>query len=392
MKGQIHKYYLYSFFSSFHFFSGVLIPFFVGFGHLTQFQIQTLQAWFSLWVFLLEVPTGAVADKFGRKFSIGLGSLVWGLGVLIYGSFGSFYVFMLGEFLLAVGLALQSGADEALLYDHLKEEGKEGEAKMVFGRARSFELLGIALSAPIGSFIAARFGVNVPMQFTACSMLLTFIFALSLKEPKMRSVSESKRYLSIVKNGFSFVKNHPLIKVIALDSILVASASYFVLWTYQRLLGLMSVPVIWFGFFHLFLTINQILVNNTYHHLEKFVGGTLGYLRTTAFLVGLSFILVGVFPNLFTVSLFILLAGGFGLTRLTYVSAHLNKLIPSQERATVLSSVSMFRRFFLIFLNPLVGYSIDRSLNLTLIGLSVIPLSLFLFSPLKKEMFSEDTS
>jgi len=84
---RIQKNYAYAFFKDFSFFTAVLVPFFTKWGNISLFQITLLQSWFSFWVFILEVPTGAIADKIGRKHSIVLGSLIVALAVLLYGSF-----------------------------------------------------------------------------------------------------------------------------------------------------------------------------------------------------------------------------------------------------------------------------------------------------------------
>lgn len=389
MSRNIWKYYLFSFLTSLAFFSGVLIPFFTQWGGINQFQIQILQAWFMFWIFALEIPTGAIADYFGRKYSIALGALVVTFAVLIYGSFPSFKVFLLGEFLFAAALALQSGADEALIYDSLKEIGQEDQAKKILGRARSFELIAIGLGAPIGSFIAAKLGMNFPMLFSAIPFILAAFVAMTFKEAKTTGVSESKRYLDIIQDGLKYLKNHPTLKILALDAIAVASSAYFVLWLYQRLLQQIGVAVIWFGFFHLALTLVEVMINNSFHFMEKIAGSIKNYLRITALLVGIGFVAAGFWQNAFTLGLLIILSGGFGLTRLTHISSHLNILIPSDQRATILSSISMLRRFFLVILNPIVGFFVDKSLNWTLIGLGIIPALVFLFSPLKDSMLSE---
>src|SRR3989339_1470629 len=114
---RIHKNYAYAFFKDFAFFTAVLVPFFTQWGGISLVQVQLLQSWFSLWVFIFEIPTGAVADKIGRKHSIALGSLVVSLAVLVYGSIPRYEIFLLAELLFAVGYALVSGADEALIYD-----------------------------------------------------------------------------------------------------------------------------------------------------------------------------------------------------------------------------------------------------------------------------------
>lgn len=137
-KNQIQKYYYgFSFFKDLFFVSGVLIPFFTQWGGISMFQVQFLQSWFMFWNFILEVPTGVVADYFGRKKSVILGLIFYGIGVLIYGFIPSFYMFLVCEFILALGVALMSGADKALFFDSLKDIGEEKECKKLFGKAYS---------------------------------------------------------------------------------------------------------------------------------------------------------------------------------------------------------------------------------------------------------------
>jgi len=182
------------------FFGAVLVPMYTNWAHISQFQIQILQSWFMLWIFLLEIPTGVVADYLGRKYSLAMAGLVTAIATLVYGSVPLFGVFLAAEFLYAMGAALSSGADDALLYDALKEEGRENESKKIFGRANTIHLAGIFLAAPIGSLMAQKFGVNSPMLFSAIPMLLCFLVALSIKEPKVHDKTpERKRYLLIAK-------------------------------------------------------------------------------------------------------------------------------------------------------------------------------------------------
>jgi len=68
-----------------HLMSAVIIPFFREWGRLSFVQIFALQTWFMLMCFLMEVPTGAVADRFGRKVSVALGGFVLAAASLLYG-------------------------------------------------------------------------------------------------------------------------------------------------------------------------------------------------------------------------------------------------------------------------------------------------------------------
>ena len=383
----VHLYYAFSFLKAFSMFGAVLIPFFTVWGKISLFQVQLLQSWFMFWIFILEIPTGAIADRFGRKFSLALGGLIVAFAAFIYGSVPKFEVFLLGEFLFAVAIAFISGADEALLYDSLKESGREGESKKVFGSVRSFELLAMFLSALLGSLVASKLGLNAPMFLSFIPFFLAMVAALLMREPKRsRDISESRRYLDIAKKGLSYLRGHRQLKIIAIDGVLVSGAAYFVIWFYQVLLERLQIPVLYFGYFNAFLVASEIMVTSNFVRLERLFTSGSNFLKFGALATGITFLLVAALPSVFSVCLFLLMAGGLGLTRLDLLSAYMNKFIPSEQRATILSSISMLRRFLLVVLNPIVGFIADKSLVLALCLIGALSLGVFIFSPLKKEV------
>jgi len=137
-------------------------------------------------------------------------------------------------------------------------------------------------------------------------------------------------------------------------------------------------PIIYFGYFHAFLVLIEILIASNFSLLEKWFGFN-KYLKISAIITSLSFILVAIYPNFYTIISFLIFAGGFGLTRIELMLAHMNKLIPSSNRATILSSVSMFETFILVILNPIIGFLADKSLRYALLTISILPIvTLFL--------------
>jgi MFS family permease len=315
------------------------------------------------------------------------------LGVIIYGLIPNFYIFLLGEFILAMSLALMSGADNALLYDSLKQLNREDESKKIIGRSNSFNLFGLFVSAPVGSLIAVKFGLNAPMYFSCFAYFAATFLAMSFSEPKnQETISESKRYLVVVKEGFSYFKNHRILKLLTFDAILVNSAGYFVIWLYQPLFTGINTSVAYFGLFHALLVGSEILISSNFPRLEKLFGSAKNYLRFSAIIPAVFFLIVALFPNFFTIILFLVFAGGFGLTRMDLMSAYMNKFIPSSRRATILSSISMFRRFALVLLNPFIGFTADRSLSLALLIISLLPLTVFFFSPITQESLDDTKS
>lgn len=377
--------YAYAFFKDFAFFSAVLVPFFTQWGGISLVQVQLLQSWFSLWVFVLEIPTGAMADKIGRKHSIALGSLIVSLAVLVYGSMPRYEIFLFAEFLFAMGYALISGADEALIYDTLKEQGKENESIKILGRINSVHLLGILLAAPIGGIIATRYGINAPMLASSIPLFIAALIGWSIPEPKIHTgASASPRYFDIMRNGFSTLRTNALLRTLAVDSVLVASSAYFVIWFYQPLLTRIGIPLYYFGFVHALMVGSEILISSHFPIAEKIFGSGKGYLQWSALLTTCAFLLVAIYPSVLTVLLFVVMAGGVGITRATYITALAQKHIRSSERATVLSSVAMLRRLALVILNPFVGMTADYSLRLALLLVGLLPLGTFILSSMKK--------
>jgi MFS family permease len=390
IQSTIRRYYIFNLLRQLAFFSAVLVPFFTQWGGITLLQVQLLQSWFALWLFLLEVPTGAVADFFGRKYSLALGGIVAAVGALIYGSVPRFEFFLLGEFLLAAGYALTSGADQALIYDSLVEAKKEHESKSVFARAHMFTLLGVMFSAMIGSVIAMKYGLNAPMLFTAIPFGLASLIALTLREPYIHQpVTESLRYIHVLRSGFSYFYHHRSLRLLAIDAVVVAAGGYFAIWLYQPILQKMDIPLYYFGIGHVLLTSIEILIAANFIRLEKLFGSGTAFFRYSALLTALPFFLVAIYPNLLTVGIFIAFSGGFGMTRIELMSSYMNKHILSGHRATVLSSVSMLRRFTLMILNPIVGLIASRSISLGLLFVGLLPFAVFLFSPITEKTLKD---
>ncbi len=69
--------------------------------------------------------------------------------------------------------------------------------------------------------------------------------------------------------------------------------------------------------------------------------------------------------------------------------AYMHKYIPSEKRATVSSSISMFRRFTLMPMNIAVGFIAVQSLQVALLFIGILPLLVFLFSPIEQEMLED---
>jgi MFS family permease len=382
---NIKRTYIFRFLHHLHFFSGVLIPFFTIWGGISFFQVMILQAFFTLSVFILEIPTGVIADKYGRRTSLILAGIVTSMAAIVYSSYPSFWVFMAGEVLWAIGSSLISGADQAMIYDSLRELGREKESKKIYGRWNSIGLASIGIAAPIGSLIAEYMGLRYTMMFMSIPLLLAGLYAFSFKEPEVGRIQKKEKYLDTLKEGVKYFKNHKILKILAFDFVLIGSISFFIIWVYQVVLQNLGISIKWFGFVAAGIVFVQIVVLNSFGFFERVFRGKKNYLFFTAIITGLGFIAIGLSKNVYLSIVMILLVGAFGLTRKPLLQNYMNKFIESHNRATVLSTVSMLYMFTAAVLNLVWGYLVDWNLKYTLVLIGSLIIVITIVSRIEEE-------
>jgi MFS family permease len=371
----------------FMFISGVLVPFYLDWGKVSYTQVMILQSFYVIVVLLLEIPTGAIADYFGRKTSLVLAAISSSIATLVYSSVPNFYVFIVGEFFWALGFSLWSGCDEAMLYDSLKEINLEAKSKTIIGRLRSFEMTAIMIAAPIGSLIAAKIGIRYAMMFVFFPFFSAFLVALTFKEPGIKSEEEEekKKYVEILKSGIKYFKEHEILKILAFERISINVLVFFIIWMYQPLLKKIGVPIIYFGLVHAIMSGIQIPIMNSFDELEKIFGSKRRFLLFSALLPGICFILLGINTNIALAIILICLIAGFGLSRMVLFQSYMNKYIESHNRATVISTISMLSSLVSAIMYPTVGLMVEWSLNYSFIIVGALIIICALFSKVEEE-------
>ncbi len=371
--GNVSRMYLFEFLINMHFFAGVLIPFFTDWGGITFTQVMLIQSLFFILISILEVPTGAIADHLGRKASLILGALAIFITPMLYAWEPSFKLFLVAEFFWALAAALISGANQALLYDTLKEMGREQQSKRILARASSCKIIAIMISAPIGSLIAARYGLRMPMLCMTIPFGLAFLLGFTFKEPPVEK-REKESYLRVMLGGLRYFFGHDILRKLAFDAISIHILCFMAIWLFQPRLKDIGVPLAVFGFVMSASTGLQALVMNQFETLERWAGSKRRYLVISAVIPGLAYFLLGWTRNHWLAGLSIMLIGGIGLSRNVLLVNYMNKYIESHNRATVLSSVSMVRQFVSALVYPTVGLLAEWSLpgTLMILGAAVL--------------------
>lgn len=131
-----------------------------------------------------EVPTGAIADVVGKKWAVMLAFILGAGGNLIMALAPNYWVLLSSIVMMTLGGAFYSGSLQALVYDSLKEEGKEEKYDKVIGRMGSMENLGMAVAAITGGYLYTL-NNSLPFLLVAGAYLLGLVVSLKLQEPKL---------------------------------------------------------------------------------------------------------------------------------------------------------------------------------------------------------------
>lgn len=373
---NIFKLYLFRCFFWMHLFGAVLIPFFTDWGQLSLQTILFINGWFMLWSFLLEVPTGAIADIWGRKQALLLAAAATLLGSLIYASYPALPVFLLAEICFAISFTLASGSDQALAYDSLLSSGQEKNSKQILTKLESAKLLGISLGALLGAAIALSGNYRLPMLWQWLPASLALLTAFSLSEAPRQN---TEKYHRFVLQGFKYFAKHRIILALTTDLVLIGALSWLMLWLYQALLRTAGIAVPWFGLIHVLIALAQIAVLNITGYLEKLLGQKKRVLLLLSLATGVCFILASLTKGFFLI-FSVIGAIACGLAREPLFTNYLHKYIPSRQRATLLSIISMLKTLTIMFINILVGLFVNTQLAATTFGIGLAILSISLFS------------
>ena len=351
--------YAFSFSLSLSFTHGIWMIYLAGRG-FSLVQLGLLEAIFHITSFLMEVPTGSVADIWGRKTSRIAGRISYGLS-LVFMLHSSTFLFQVVAFILsALGYNLESGAGDALLYDSLLLDGEEGRYTKVKGNDEMINQIGSILSFSLGGYFAS---LNFGLAFYATigSAVLGFFIALFFREPELEKQENRARTsvwasvlfslkTQILDSGKVFKKTPRIGFFILFSESLFAFmvCLFFYLQNHWTNLGYNPASI---GIVFSVHAAVAALFTVKAHAIEKQISQR-GLLVCCPLMLLVT--LWGVALTPCSMAFYVFSASIEGLLIPT-ISTYLNQLIPSRFRATILSFQSMAYSLFMIALFPLVG-------------------------------------
>lgn len=342
---------------------------------LSLVQISLIESIFIGSIFLMEVPTGILADRFGRKWSIVASTLLVMCGELMFLFARDFNWYVVMALVTGAGFAFASGAIEALIYDSMPPENREEAMKRAMGRVNSYSLIAFVIAPIIGALIIGDAAVEnfIPaIILTVVALLIGVISGLTLREPAIDTLEKKPGSWELLRDGVFLLRHHARLRRLALLVVFTAPFTDAIITTLgppylvQNDVSPYVVGVT--------LSIGSLLGAFTQRYAYKFEEW-LGQQRAIALLIllpGLTYWILASVAGPFATVLVIILMYGSNDMKAPLFSAYQNALIESRNRATVLSLINMLVSLFLALGMPIYAALAERSLELTFLMMGTV--------------------
>ena len=227
---NIGKNYLFTFFSNINFTHGLWLIFLALRG-FSLTEIALLESIFHISSLIFEVPSGAIADIFGRKYCRISGRFLFIISLFIMYYAGTFILQAVGFMLTAFSYNLESGAGEAFVYDSMKLDGNESKYIHTAGRIELFYQLATIISFFVGGFLATGPGYIYVFYLSALFSLAALITGLGFREPEIteHKEQEHRSMFKVLRDSAVILKSRPKIiyLIVFTETIFVFSTSLF---------------------------------------------------------------------------------------------------------------------------------------------------------------------
>lgn len=337
---------------------------------LSNFEAFAANAFYTVGMVIFEIPTGVVADAVGRKASYLLGtitlSVATGLYWLLWLWHAPFAGWAIVSVLLGLGFTFFSGAVEAWLVDALTFSGYDGNLEAVFGRGLVVTGIAMFAGSVLGGVIAEATNLGVPFLLRAGVLVIMFVFAFLVMRDLGFTPDRSHGPLRAVRQVLGASIEHGLrrraVRYVILSAPFASGVGIYAFYAMQpyllELWGDTSAYSI-AGLAAAILSLSQV------------AGGVLAtrirglFARRTTTVIGASvtsalvLVVLGL-TSRFWLAIVLLVVWGFVFAVAGPVrQAYLNDMIPSKQRATVLSFDSLFGSLGGVVIQPTLGRAAD---------------------------------
>ena len=337
---------------------------------LSNLEAFAANAFFTAGMVLFEVPTGIVADTLGRRASYLLGTLVLAGSTLVYVLLwqveAPFWQWAVASLLIGLGFTFFSGAVEAWLVDALTATGFDGELESVFGRGQIVTGVGMLTGSVAGGLLAQHTSLGVP--FVVRGALLVLMFAIAFKVmhdvgfTPQRGGRALTRMRGVASASVEYGWRVPAVKWLMVEALFAGGVGIYVFYALQPyLLDLHGDPNAYqiAGVVAAIVAGAQILGGIAAPRISRLFERRTSALMATAALSALTLALIGMVDSFWAVLGLIVVWALLYAATMPVRQTYLNGLIPSEQRATILSFDSMMTSGGGVWAQPALGRTAD---------------------------------
>src|SRR5215203_4214282 len=337
---------------------------------LSNLEAFAANAFFTGGMVIFEVPTGIVADTIGRRTSYLLGTLTLSgsslLYVMLWQIEAPFWQWAVVSLLLGLGFTFFSGAVEAWLVDALTATGYQGRLETVFGRGQIVTGAGMLGGSVAGGFIAEQVSLGTPFVLRGAILVVMFVVAFRLMhdvgftpEKGGRPLAEMRK---IAANSIDYGWRVPAVKWLMVEALFTGGVGIYAFYALQPyLLELYGDPQAYqiAGLVAAIVAGAQILGGFAAPRIRRLFHRRTSALIATAMLSTLSLAMIGLVESFWAVIGLIVVWGLLFAATMPIRQTYLNGLIPSRQRATILSFDSMMSSTGGVWAQPVLGRAAD---------------------------------
>ena len=337
---------------------------------LSNLEAFAANAFFTAGMVVFEVPTGVVADMWGRRASFLLGTVTLAgataLYVFLWRIEAPFWQWAIVSMLLGLGFTFFSGATEAWLVDALQATGYQGTLESVFGRAQVITGVATLGGSAGGGFLAQATNLGVPFVLRTIILLLMFAVAFALMHDigftpnrQGRPVAEIRR---IASSSIEYGWRVPAVRNMMLAGTFTGGVAIFAFYALQPyLLDLWGDRTAYgvAGVAAAILSGAQIAGGLLAPRMRRLFTRRTSALLLAEGVAALSVLLIGLIMNFYAVLGLTVLWGLVFAAAMPIRQSYINGLIPSQQRATILSFDSLMASSGGVVAQPVLGRVAD---------------------------------
>jgi len=393
---QVKKFCYYGFLKNLRFFEPYLYIYLLQVVELNLFQIGLLLSIREFTMYIFEIPSGIFADQYGKKNELVLCFIFYIISFFLFYVGNQFLIIIFGMIFFGLGEAFRSGTHKAMIYSYLEQKGWFNYKTFVYGRTRSYSLIGSSISSFIAIYLVIQFPeIKTIFLFSIIPYLLDLLLIISypssLNEPIETKFSFKKFMIFSIEKFKNMVTNTMLRKIVLSSSIFDAifkSLKDYIQPILSNLILASGTYIISTMDAEVQLKIALGMIYGVIYIFSAWVSRNIYRLNTkwsSADLMDISYVIFGV---TFFVLSFTIKKELITIVILLYLLLYLLKdgrrplvvdvfgnYMKKDERATVMSIESQTRSLLMVILAPLMGYIAHRFSIPTLflmIGLSLL--------------------